>query len=319
MSLNAACTDVYELYDDFMNLFSIYERDYKGEKLSKLIREDWLGIFSDLFDLSKIDDFLNALIDIEIYDRAVPPFDINASYRRKRLSLNKDWENFSTYLQSKGRFIIADEYLVKFIETLPEILSVKEAIIPSESIYFRARLNRDKKDPFDCSQMGTPPQDKSTFGGRANPPGIPFLYLSEDDDTAIAEVRPWAGARVSVANFALLKQARIVDLTIDLKIRDPFDYQENLIFAMDNCLFLERLGAELSKPISPGREGIEYVPTQYLSELIRNNGYDGLIYPSALGQSRNLVCFNPTLFRCLNVKCYIVNNLSISTSILEME
>src|ERR1700732_638174 len=35
--------------------------------------------------------------------------------------------------------------------------------------------------------------------GRANPRGIPALYLATTRDTALAEVRPWIGAVISVA------------------------------------------------------------------------------------------------------------------------
>ncbi|MFZ0569740.1 MAG: RES domain-containing protein [Rhodomicrobium sp.] len=34
--------------------------------------------------------------------------------------------------------------------------------------------------------------------GRANPRGIPYLYLASTRDTALAEVRPWIGSHITV-------------------------------------------------------------------------------------------------------------------------
>ncbi len=64
--------------------------------------------------------------------------------------------------------------------------------------------------------------------GRANPKGIPYLYLSNDRDTALAEVRPWLGSLVSLAQFKTLRELAIVDCSTDqrpkrrLSTAEPF-------------------------------------------------------------------------------------------------
>jgi RES domain-containing protein len=50
--------------------------------------------------------------------------------------------------------------------------------------------------------------------GRANPAGIPVLYLGATIQTAISEVRPWIGASVSVAQFKVLRKLRALDLSL---------------------------------------------------------------------------------------------------------
>ena len=55
------------------------------------------------------------------------------------------------------------------------------------------------------------PDAEHATSGRLNPRGIPFLYLAEDSKTAIAEVRPWVGALVSMGVFEILRDCTLVD------------------------------------------------------------------------------------------------------------
>jgi len=43
----------------------------------------------------------------------------------------------------------------------------------------------------------------------------------------------------------------------------------------------------------PHEEEVLYRPTQLLAWLIRSSGYQGFIYPSAMGPGTNIVLFNP--------------------------
>ena len=73
------------------------------------------------------------------------------------------------------------------------------------------------------------------------------------------------------------------------------------------------LGRELSKPIDPNMTSIDYVPTQYLTELIRTQGYDGIIYPSALGKNgtKNIVLFSERNVECQDVTIYEVDDINV--------
>jgi hypothetical protein len=39
---------------------------------------------------------------------------------------------------------------------------------------------------------------------------------------------------------------------------------------------------------------LEYLPTQYLTEIIRQSGYEGMCFRSAVGPGKNLVLFTPS-------------------------
>src|SRR5260370_32127697 len=67
--------------------------------------------------------------------------------------------------------------------------------------------------PFGAERM-MPLSDRQTEG-RVNPKGIPCLYLSTNGNTAMSEVRPWVGSRLSLAQFQIRKSLTLVDCSSD--------------------------------------------------------------------------------------------------------
>lgn len=65
--------------------------------------------------------------------------------------------------------------------------------------------------PYPVDRMK--PRRDRTKEGRANPKGIPYLYTANDKETAIAEVRPWIGAYVSIAELKVVRPLTIVNCT----------------------------------------------------------------------------------------------------------
>jgi hypothetical protein len=49
---------------------------------------------------------------------------------------------------------------------------------------------------------------------------------------------------------------------------------------------LYRLGQDMSWPVMPHEQEILYKPTQLLALMIQSAGYDGCIYPSAMGSGK---------------------------------
>ena len=60
--------------------------------------------------------------------------------------------------------------------------------------------------------MGAPPAHKTTEG-RVNPRGISYLYLATNLKTAVAEIRPWIDAKISVGEFVTVRPLTIIDCT----------------------------------------------------------------------------------------------------------
>lgn len=223
------------------------------------------------------------------------------------------WEMFSYHLSHERRFIpnlmndFSDDMMDPQI-SLPPVLKLLEGVLRVGERYYRGRTEK-----YPLESMGAPPDDLAS-AGRANPLGIPFLYLAKDPETAIAEIRPWKGQLISIAEFELVEDVKIIDLFEAPKLESPFGLSENLYELKDGYRILEQLSRQLSQPIDPKTVEIKYLPTQYLTELIRDKGYDGMIYKSAMQQGgHNLVLFSPDKAKAMNVEYMVVTNINYQT------
>jgi len=188
---------------------------------------------------------------------------------------------------------------------------------------WRARVNPENKIdektwkaiPLDDDAMCAPPCDRA-HEGRANPKGIPYLYLACDNDTAIWEVKPYLGKHVTLSTFELNKDVNLVDvssgpllldLILEFREKELSDKErENLIWAYINTYF--------SIPISPEDDRCEYVPTQFLAELFKNNGFDGVQYRSSLKDSgHNVVLFDVKTASIKNKCVYRIHKILYET------
>lgn len=142
--------------------------------------------------------------------------------------------------------------------------------------------------------QGAPPK-RVTSHGRANPPGIPYLYLGSSEETAVSEVRPHPGETICVADFTLQEGLRMIDLRDPKSLISPFFFgdEDQIGLMRTDIPFLERLGEELTRPVLPQGAAIDYVPSQYLCEFIKKAGYDGVIYRSSVSTGMNLALFDP--------------------------
>jgi hypothetical protein len=212
------------------------------------------------------------------------------------------WWNFSQHIKGQRRFILGNQYKDDPKNWLPAFLPSVSKRIPKSKRLYRARVGYHDSgieagyQPFPHDQLGAPPKDKITRGGRANPPGIAYLYTAEEEATAVAEVKPFIGALVSASAFNPKIDLKIVDLTQAHRIQSPFGHA-NLTREILRCDLLRFLNEELAEPVDPDRDSIEYVPCQYIVEVIRDSGFDGVRYRSAMRNGgHNIVFFDPDNF-----------------------
>jgi len=125
--------------------------------------------------------------------------------------------------------------------------------------------------------------------------------MATDEETAIAEVRPWRGAPVAVARLELTGKVRILNLTDVGAIGSPF-FRENIGWIVQAHGLLWRLQEDLKRPVTPHDADRQYLPTQYACDLIRNAGFDGVAFSSAMGTGSNVVLFNPSASRVVDVR-----------------
>ncbi len=155
---------------------------------------------------------------------------------------------------------------------------------------------------FDSSGSGAPPADVAS-SGRLNPEKIKYLYLAEDPQTAVYEVRPTIGQHVSVAAFKAIEDIKIYDLASDI---NP---QEEPIVDSDYPLFHE-IQRRFSEPNAG--DAYRYLPTQYLGELIKQIGFDGVRFMSSLKNGGiNVVLFDEKKCKAYRSDLIKVGNIEL--------
>jgi hypothetical protein len=163
----------------------------------------------------------------------------------------------------------------------------------------------DIEVPFDVERMS--PDPAHVTEGRLNPRGIAFLYLAKDTKTAIAEVRPWVGVTVSVGVFEVLRDCTLVNCSepggrgLYLRISAEGVFVPPSPAEWDTLVW-EAISYAFAHPTDPQDTSLTYAPTQILAEVLREEGYDGILYQSALhADGMNVALFDPSsarLFAC---------------------
>ncbi len=151
---------------------------------------------------------------------------------------------------------------------------------------------------FDAQGSGVPPYTQVP-AGRCNPEHVVFLYASNDEHTAAAEVRPYIKDAISIATLSVEKDLKLVDFYYE------FDATGNR--SIDN-IFFDKMRVEFSL-LNKGKKE-EYLTTQYLSLLAHYHGFDGIRFRSSLvGKGENYVIFEPENCPPVSSRMYILNKV----------
>jgi hypothetical protein len=245
----------------------------------------------------------------------------------------EDWQEFTKYLSETNRFILSD-YWREFIENVVRTSHKRTKRLKKDTTLFRARIGVssiefDEGDEQPCPisplEMGAPPKQLAK-AGRLNSEGIPFLYLATKIDTAVSEVRPWIGSELTIGFFKILSDLRIVDTSNDkpkyffslYEFVNPngqdFDIRKRPIDSYTSAEKEEYIWGDInsafSRPISPSDSPLKYLPTQYLSEKLKTEGYDGIAYKSSLSsEGYNVALFDPQKAKCTGCRMYEIKQV----------
>lgn len=303
---------LYNIIENFMPLEDL--KNWDGDFIWQKLNEDW-EIFA-FYDYAKQEELVKAIFSNrdpkDGDDQFLHSFvEMESEYwgdeDEASDKLEKEWDLFCEEIRFKHRYFPTKGL---DLELLSELLPLQTHLIETNSSLYRSRKCHTK-DKIHPSEMGKPPVEKSQHG-RANPKGIPYLYVSSDLKTAIAEIRPFLGDKVTVGHFLVKARLEVVDLR-DPKIDDPFRFGESLGFAVRYLNFLRRLGFELSKTVSPIEAELEYIPLQYLCEFIRKSGFDGVIYESSVAEGYNIAIFTDHKVECRNAELYEIKDIQYTS------
>lgn len=305
-----------ELYEPVINFMSSDElSDYEGNFVWEELTWKW-GIFNDveiaksiitsMFCPSDPKDGRPLLLDYHVVFTLDYYVDVDVSQ-----ATEIKWDILSDQIKFHDRFLHKPKELN--LNLLLELFQNLEYTIEAGNDFYRAR-NSYRNNFFESSKMGMPPSNR-TIGGRANPAGIPYLYLATDPNTAISEIRPNITDFITVGKFNAIKNI----ITIDLRKVSPFHFtlSENFLEGIELIGFFNRLASDLTIPINSNDSFLDYLPTQYLSEFFKQNGWDGIMYKSSFGPGHNLALFSEEKVQCLEITHYEIINTSFETRSLD--
>lgn len=220
----------------------------------------------------------------------------------------ESWTGFRRDIRSRARFFnqYAKEALDHIFAAISTLRNRQETpaiheLAPTESLY-RVRIARDDpelqdilKDP--ARGIGPPPSRKAR-AGRMNANGVPVFYGALDEETCIAESRAPVGSYVVLGRFAAVRPLKLLDFGVltDIYI-DGSEFDPNYHTRCGRACFLQRLVSELSRPVMPHEEELQYLPTQVVAEYLATYvepRLDGIVFPSSqtAKAGRNIVLFN---------------------------
>lgn len=317
--------DIYEFEQDgvhyahYLPPNAIYGEDIEEIVLTdcfplhNLIQEDW-NIFSESLNEKTRANMLNDILEDYIipYSNRLFSSSINFARFYENVMYYEDqqdiWSRFSEEIKKENRFFLQTSLQNEIVNLVKQ----KEVLIQEGESFYRARIGYNGEpnniSPFEKDKMGKPPR-KMSSSGRANPRGISYLYTASDEGTAISEVRPWKSAIVSVISITPTRSLKVIDLTLS-RLSSPF-HSADLRKDIELDRLLESLSNEFSKPVSPFDGDIDYLPTQYIAELIKTEGFDGFKFKSSLSFGYNYVFFKENHFDFKEPSLHIVENVIV--------
>lgn len=223
---------------------------------------------------------------------------VQRDYWRLRPSeaLSYEWDRFRDRVMHHRRFLFAQ------INAEPEdgedasplttLTAVGEAIrqggvirtVPAGTSLWRAQVHPAAETLSGAARLGAPPLEHARAANRMSPAGIVMLYGAMDQATAAAETvaaDPETTEAVTIGRFETLRDLRIVDLVDPPSPPSIFDVQQQS--AIHPRRFLAGFARDISQEVTrDGAEHIEYVPTQIVTEFLRD-AFDAGDGPPLLG------------------------------------
>ena len=217
-------------------------------------------------------------------------FKSHSSYRDFAFSVRRCWRYVRTPEDNN------------FAEAVLATSSEKSQDVPAGQTVWRAQVGYtvqkfgevDLEVPFSRKRMKPLPDwllEGRAPEGRINPQGIPFLYVATHVETAIGEVRPSLGSLVSVAELRTNRHLRLINCTTDERIPNIIYFAEPTGEEMTLAVWRD-IDRAFSEPVTAASDRADYAATQFLAELFRHKGFDGIAYRSSLGPGHNIALFD---------------------------
>jgi hypothetical protein len=277
----------------------------------------YVGTTYDSYDLvrdeiptpSENEEILSAIID-SLGDQIwcdLNPYALTGAERYA-----SSWEQFCNTVKHKVRYFFdskdnSDDYsetipVPEMLEELRDIIDEAglTASLPVGTQFFRVRPHKQDEVCDNWRSLGSPPAEASV-SNRMSAAGISVFYAAMDLSTARAEttanLEPTDGRVLTVAIWTNSRPLNVLDLS---RLPEIPSFYAQVRYDRDHLLFLRDFVESITEPVvHDGREHIEYVPPQIVTEYFRHRyrlhdklSLDGIIYPSSQRKrGRSVVIF----------------------------
>lgn len=306
--------DYSELQEFLFSLVAVFEFSALGEPLFSIVQGDW-RLFSNNDVCKSILDEIIQIAPTSFGKDGIKDSLTTVSYKSSITDCVVVWEALKEDIKNFHRFTTD----LNKLETAgwDKLLDNQYQLKPDTSL-FRARIHYKKTDSFGIDDMGAPERENST-SGRANPEGIPFLYLSEEEKTTLYETRVIKHDVVTVGEFKIKgKDPLYVENLTDIDLDNIELLDEDVVTLAKRKLLVRALSQDMSRPMRRFDSRVEYVPTQFICEYLQlTQSVSGIRFPSSVyPKGTNVVIFNPNLMHCVSVKDYNIGDLDIKENVL---
>ncbi len=299
---------IEELFDFFQELFDNFQPKIGGERFISKIQGNWT-LFSNITIGQRILNFLLDNIKTSIHDS-----DEQVDFNDEIIENVNFWYKLKEQIKWERRYLTNIDYLTNDLGW--DSFFESKSSINKEDVFFRARLHKNAdENVFSKEEMFCPDKEIAT-AGRANPIGIPYLYLSDNEHTVLYEIRASFLDEVSVASFKLKE-----DLTRKIIISDftetPYLYAPGEVNQrIKSTLLKQIISRDLSKPMRRYDSELDYIPTQFICEFIKVfTGVHGIKFRSSLHKTgNNIVIFNEDIMENKEVKKVQISKVSIDSN-----
>ena len=307
-------TEHPELEEFLYSLVTLFCYDDNGTPLIELVQNDW-GLFASYEACGNVIDEIIFSDAVKFAKDGVKDAGTKVMYKKSITDCVEVWETLKEDIKKYHRFTTD---LNKLENAGWKTLLDNRLQLSAGSSFYRARIHYRESDEFGVDDMGAPDREFCK-SGRANPEGIPFLYLSEETKTTFYETRVIKHDVVTVGEFKIEGTAPLYveDLT-DIDLDDLELMDEDVVTLAKRKLLIRVLSKDMSHPMRRFDSTVEYVPTQFICEYVQlTQSVSGIRFSSSVyPEGTNVVIFDPKLMKCVDVKDYNIGDLDINETLL---
>ena len=293
--------DFSEFHGFFAALLELYSPTVNSNKtIVDIIQDEW-HLFKDK-DIARV--LLADVITTNNLGYSIADF---VNYTDEICDRVAVWDRLKTSVKENSRFFTNMDEFVQY-----DYLTAGKSLHVGQKLY-RSRITPIGQKKIKCDKMGCPPKELAT-AGRANPVGIPYLYLSDSAKTTYFEVRAVYLDQLSVGTFKIQRELELVDFIYDVNLFIAYnDGSTSLKEIVIKKKIIDSISEDLSKPLRRYDSELEYVPTQLICEYCKRIvGADGISFESSLHKGgRNYVLFDDSSAKCVRVESHEITKIDI--------